>query len=100
MSTKYYECLKKRLQNITGITKNSIFLGAFPWERTFIFNIVKIKYLIFLIVAGFIFACNRKPADLFVETESFVEKGGWVVDQQFMSGKEQHPTTSITWAGH
>jgi len=29
-------------------------------------------------------ACNQKPAELFVEVESFSDKGGWVVDQQFM----------------
>ena len=30
------------------------------------------------------FACNQEPAELFVETENFSDKGGWVVDQQFM----------------
>ena len=28
-------------------------------------------------------ACNNKPAELFLEAESFADKGGWVVDQQF-----------------
>ena len=35
-------------------------------------------------VACLFFACNRKPAELFVEAERFADKGGWVVDQQFM----------------
>jgi hypothetical protein len=43
-----------------------------------------IKHLIFFLLAIFLFACNQKPAELFVETESFSDKGGWVVDQQFM----------------
>ena len=34
--------------------------------------------LFFLIIA------NLQAADLLVETESFQQKGGWVVDQQFM----------------
>ncbi|MDR1456263.1 MAG: hypothetical protein LBJ01_11470, partial [Tannerella sp.] len=38
-----------------------------------------------MLVAGiFLFACNREPAELFIEAESFATKGGWVVDQQFM----------------
>ncbi|GHV64233.1 pyridine nucleotide-disulfide oxidoreductase [Bacteroidia bacterium] len=28
--------------------------------------------------------CSGRPADLFIEAESFAEKGGWVIDQQFM----------------
>ena len=44
---------------------------------------MKIKHFLFISVACFLFACNQ-PADLFVETESFADKGGWVVDQQFM----------------
>ena len=45
---------------------------------------MSIKHVIFLSVACFFFACNRQPADIFVEMESFADKGGWVVDQQFM----------------
>jgi hypothetical protein len=45
---------------------------------------MKIKHLLILSVACFFLACNRQPAELFVETESFSDKGGWVVDQQFM----------------
>jgi hypothetical protein len=45
---------------------------------------MSIKHVIFLLVACFFFACNRQPADIFVEMESFADKGGWVVDQQFM----------------
>ena len=29
-------------------------------------------------------ACNQKKAELFIEAETFSDKGGWVVDQQFM----------------
>jgi len=29
-------------------------------------------------------ACNLQPAELFIETENFSDKGGWVVDQQFI----------------
>ena len=43
---------------------------------------MKIKYLI-VSVATLFFACNPN-AELFVEAESFADKGGWVVDQQFM----------------
>jgi len=42
------------------------------------------KHLISLVIVSFFFACNQKPAELFIETESFSDKGGWVVDQQFM----------------
>jgi len=45
---------------------------------------MNIKYLIISSVACLLFSCNSKPAELFVETESFSDKGGWVVDQQFM----------------
>ena len=37
-----------------------------------------------MISLGFFFACNVQTAELFIEAESFSEKGGWVVDQQFM----------------
>jgi hypothetical protein len=39
--------------------------------------------LLFLSVTTFFFACNKPSAELFVETESFADKGGWVVDRQF-----------------
>ena len=45
---------------------------------------MKINKLIITAFAVLLFACNPKPADLFVEAESFATKGGWVVDQQFM----------------
>ncbi|MDR1170987.1 MAG: FAD-dependent oxidoreductase [Bacteroidales bacterium] len=45
---------------------------------------MKIKHLMIVSVACLLFACSRQPAELFVETESFSDKGGWVVDQQFM----------------
>jgi hypothetical protein len=46
---------------------------------------MKIKHLIIVSVDCLFVACNRQPAELFVEAESFAEKGGWVVDQQFMN---------------
>jgi len=45
---------------------------------------MEIKHLIVLSVACLFFACNQQPAELFVETENFADKGGWVVDQQFL----------------
>ena len=46
---------------------------------------MKIKHFIILLaVAGFFFSSNLQAAELFVEAESFSNKGGWVVDQQFM----------------
>jgi len=44
--------------------------------------IVKIKHFIFLSVVCLFFAYSQ-PAELFIEAESFSDKGGWVVDQQF-----------------
>ena len=32
----------------------------------------------------FFYACGTPSNELFIEAESFIEKGGWVVDQQFM----------------
>ena len=45
---------------------------------------MKIKHFLFFSVVYLISACNQHPAELFVEAESFTNKGGWVVDQQFM----------------
>ena len=45
---------------------------------------MKIKHFLFLSVVCLFSACNQNPAELFVEAESFTNKGGWVVDQQFM----------------
>lgn len=47
---------------------------------------VKVKYLLLLFVAiNFIFSSYaQKHSTLFIEAESFTNKGGWVVDQQFM----------------
>jgi len=45
---------------------------------------MNIKVLIIAALAGLLVACSRKPAEVFIETESFADKGGWVVDQQFM----------------
>jgi len=45
---------------------------------------MKINQFLISSVACFLFSCNQKPAELFVEAESFSDKGGWVVDQQFM----------------
>ena len=45
---------------------------------------MNIKYYLFLSVAGLLFACHARAAEIFVEAESFSDKGGWVVDQQFM----------------
>ncbi len=43
---------------------------------------MKVKFVIlFLFVVA---SYNLRAADLFVEAESFTNKGGWVVDQQFM----------------
>ena len=36
------------------------------------------------IMFGLLLVGNVTAADLFVETESFANKGGWAVDQQFM----------------
>jgi hypothetical protein len=38
---------------------------------------------IILLFAVFTFSCVQKPAGLFLEAESFSDKGGWVIDQQF-----------------
>ena len=45
---------------------------------------MKPKFLAILLFALFAVFPNVKSAFLFVETESFSCKGGWVVDQQFM----------------
>ena len=45
---------------------------------------MNIKYFIFIPVFCFFFCCQLHAAELLVETESFTNKGGWVVDQQFM----------------
>ena len=37
-----------------------------------------------LIISLAVFIPSLHAADLLVETESFTEKGGWCVDQQFM----------------
>ena len=44
---------------------------------------MQIKHIVILLVTCLFFACSKKTAELFVETESFTDKGGWVVDQQF-----------------
>lgn len=41
------------------------------------------KKIVFTLLLS-IWALSIKAADVFVETESFANKGGWVVDQQFM----------------
>ena len=41
------------------------------------------KHFIFLLLATLLIACKGQPAELFVEAESFSDKGGWVIDQQF-----------------
>ena len=41
------------------------------------------KKIVFTLLLS-IWALSIKAADVFVETESFTNKGGWVVDQQFM----------------
>ncbi|MDR2037611.1 MAG: FAD-dependent oxidoreductase [Bacteroidales bacterium] len=43
---------------------------------------MKTHFIILLCIV--LAACSNQPADLFVETENFSDKGGWVVDQQFM----------------
>ena len=45
---------------------------------------MNINHFVFLLLSFLFFACNQQPAELFVEAESFSDKGGWVVDQQFM----------------
>jgi len=40
--------------------------------------------LIGIISGGIFFGCKQQRTELFIETESFMDKGGWVVDQQFM----------------
>ncbi len=45
---------------------------------------MKIKCFMIVSVICVFFACKQPPAELFVETESFSDKGGWVIDQQFM----------------
>lgn len=42
------------------------------------------KKMFYLICLGLIFLSHIQAKSLFVEAESFDEKGGWVVDQQFM----------------
>ncbi|MDR1455425.1 MAG: FAD-dependent oxidoreductase [Tannerella sp.] len=50
--------------------------------KTLFSNSSKSWWMLFASI--FLFACNHKPAELFIEAESFTAKGGWVVDQQFM----------------
>ena len=45
---------------------------------------MKVIYVLFLSVATLLFACNLQGAELLIEAENFSDKGGWVVDQQFM----------------
>ena len=45
---------------------------------------MKIKLFIIFSVSSVFLAWSQRPAELFVETENFSIKGGWVVDQQFM----------------
>lgn len=42
------------------------------------------KRLLFISVLLLALTFSGKAADLFIETENFTNKGGWVVDQQFM----------------
>ena len=42
------------------------------------------KKLLFLLLIGSLGAFAQKNHTLFIEAESFTDKGGWVVDQQFM----------------
>jgi hypothetical protein len=42
------------------------------------------KYFTGFLVLLFISSCNRRTDHILVETESFAEKGGWVVDPQFV----------------
>ncbi|MDR1585049.1 MAG: FAD-dependent oxidoreductase [Prevotellaceae bacterium] len=45
---------------------------------------MKTCYYVSILLFAFIFSsCKQKPAELFVEAETFSDKGGWVVDQQF-----------------
>ena len=50
------------------------------------FNIIyfRMKYFVIASVACCFFIFKLQAAELFVEAESFSDKGGWVVDQQFM----------------
>ena len=41
---------------------------------------MKVKLIILFVLVS----CNLRAADLFIEAESFSNKGGWKVDQQFM----------------
>mgnify|MGYP000815544228 FL=1 len=41
---------------------------------------MKVKLIILFVFVS----CNLRAADLFIEAESFSNKGGWKVDQQFM----------------
>ncbi len=45
---------------------------------------MKTKHLFFIFLLIGSTTMNVKAADLFVEAESFKQKGGWVIDQQFM----------------
>jgi len=45
---------------------------------------MKIKFYIFFLLVSVFFAFRQPSAELFIEAESFADKGGWVVDQQFM----------------
>lgn len=44
----------------------------------------RISILLAVITIALSFATNLKGSTIWLETESFVKKGGWVVDQQFM----------------
>ncbi|GHT37558.1 pyridine nucleotide-disulfide oxidoreductase [Bacteroidia bacterium] len=45
---------------------------------------MKTTYFITPLLICLLFACTSQHADLWIETEGFSNKGGWVVDQQFM----------------
>ena len=54
-----------------------------------------IKKIIYISLIWMVFhGASLHAASLLVEAESFTEKGGWVVDQQFM---EYQCTTSRKW---
>ncbi|MDR2037612.1 MAG: FAD-dependent oxidoreductase [Bacteroidales bacterium] len=40
------------------------------------------KITILFLTWGVFYACNNQPVDVFIEVESFSDKGGWVVDNQ------------------
>ena len=60
----------------------------------------KLAVVAFLLSFVLLTASARAAESVFVEAESFQEKGGWVVDQQFMDIKEPGQAGSVILLAH